>query len=145
MKFNLSAINTTNIKKGISYIRENGLDGIASRVRYKMQGPGLAYNGWFWEKHAPHEEELERQRLTSFAYRPLISILVPIYETPERYLRDMIESVINQTYGNWQLVLVDGSKREEGVPKTEEVAREYMSDNRKIVYAPLEKNLGIIL
>ena len=145
MKFNLSAINTTNIKKGISYIRENGLDGIASRVRYKMQGPGLAYNGWFWEKHAPKEEELERQRLTSFTYRPLISILVPIYETPERYLRDMIESVINQTYGNWQLVLVDGSKREEGVPKTEEVAREYMSDNRKIVYAPLEKNLGIAM
>ncbi len=145
MKFNLSAFNTTNIKKGISYIRENGLDGIASRVRYKMQGPGLAYNGWFWEKHAPKEEELERQRLTSFAYRPLISILVPIYETPERYLRDMIESVINQTYGNWQLVLVDGSKREAGVPKTEEVAREYMSVDRKIVYAPLEKNLGIAM
>ena len=99
MKFNLSAINSTNIKKGISYIRENGIDGIASRVRYKMQGPGLAYNGWYRDNHKPSEEELERQRTTVFEYSPLISILVPIYETPERYLRDMIESVINQTYG----------------------------------------------
>lgn len=145
MKFNLSAINTTNIKKGISYIRENGLDGIASRVRYKMQGPGLAYNGWYREKHEPTEEELETQRMTSFAYRPLISILVPIYETPERYLRDMIESVINQTYGNWQLVLVDGSSRVQGEPHTESIVREYMQADRKIVYTPLEKNLGIAM
>ena len=145
MKFNLSAINSTNIKKGISYIRENGLDGIASRVRYKMQGPGLAYNGWYKDNHEPSEEELEKQRMTSFAYRPLISILVPIYETPERYLRDMIESVINQTYGNWQLVLVDGSNRGTEVPHTETIVREYMAEDRKIVYAPLEKNLGIAM
>lgn len=145
MKFNLSAINSANIKKGISYIRENGLDGIASRVRYKMQGPGLAYNGWYKDNHEPSEEELEKQRMTSFAYRPLISILVPIYETPERYLRDMIESVINQTYGNWQLVLVDGSNRGTEVPHTETIVREYMAEDRKIVYAPLEKNLGIAM
>lgn len=145
MKFNLSAINSTNIKKGISYIRENGLDGIASRVRYKMQGPGLAYNGWYKENHEPSEEELERQRMTVFSYRPLISILVPIYETPERYLRDMIESVINQTYGNWQLVLVDGSNRKEGKPHTETIVEEYSAEDRKIVYAPLERNLGIAM
>lgn len=145
MKFNLSAINTTNIKKGISYIRENGLDGIASRVRYKMQGPGLAYNGWYKENHELSEEELKLQRNTSFSYRPLISILVPIYETPERYLRDMIQSVINQTYDNWQLVLVDGSKRDEGEPRTEAIVKEYIDEDRKIVYAPLDKNLGIAI
>ena len=145
MKFNLSAINSTNIKKGISYIRENGIDGIASRVRYKMQGPGLAYNGWYRDNHKPSEEELERQRTTVFEYSPLISILVPIYETPERYLRDMIESVINQTYGKWQLVLVDGSNRSDGEPRTETIIKEYMTSDRKIVYAPLEKNLGIAM
>ena len=145
MKFNLSAINSANIKKGISYIRENGLDGIASRVRYKMQGPGLAYNSWYKDNHEAGEEELEAQRNKNFAYSPLISVLVPLYETPERYLRDMIESVVNQTYSNWQLVLVDGSKRDEGIPHTETIVREYMTDNRKIVYAPLEKNLGIAM
>lgn len=145
MKFNLSAINATNIKKGISYIRENGLDGIASRVRYKMSGPGLAYNGWYRENHEASEEELEAQRARKFEYSPLISILVPIYETPERYLRDMIESVTNQTYSNWQLVMVDGSKRDTGIPHTEIIIREYMVDNRKIVYAPLDKNMGIAM
>lgn len=145
MKFNLSAINSTNIKKGMSYIRENGIDGIASRVRYKMQGPGLAYNGWYKEKHEAKEEELLSQRQTRFAYSPLISVLVPVYETPERYLREMIESVINQTYSNWQLVIVDGSKREGGIPKTQKVVEEYIAEHRKIVYAPLEKNLGIAM
>jgi len=145
MKFDLSAINAVNIKKGISYIRENGLDGIASRVRYKMSGPGLAYNGWYKDNHEASMEELENQRNTSFSYRPLISILVPIYETPERYLRDMIESVVNQTYSNWQLVMVDGSKRDEGIPHTETIIREYMTEDRKIVYAPLEKNMGIAM
>lgn len=145
MKFDLSAINTVNIKKGISYIRENGLDGIASRVRYKLQGPGLNYNAWYRDSHKPTPEELEEQRMNSFAYRPLVSILVPIYETPERYLRDMIQSVVDQTYGNWQLVLVDGSKREDGVPHTETIIREYMTEGRNIVYAPLEKNLGIAM
>lgn len=145
MKFNLSAINSTNIKKGISYIRENGLDGIASRVRYKMQGPGLGYNVWYRDNHEASHEELEFQRNTDFSYKPLISILVPIYETPERYLRDMIESVVNQTYSNWQLIIVDGSKRTEGQPHTETIVREYMEEHRKIVYAPLEKNFGIAM
>lgn len=145
MKFDLSAISGENIKKGINYIKEAGLDGIASKVRYRMQGPGLGYNAWYRENHQIKDEDIENQRNTCFGYRPLISILVSVYETPERYLRDMIESVINQTYDNWQLVLVDGSSRGEGEPHTETIIREYMGEDRKIVYAPLEKNLGMAM
>ena len=40
---------------------------------------------------------------------PKISIVVPLYKTPEKYLTEMIESVLNQTYSNWELCLSDGS------------------------------------
>ena len=90
MKFNLSSINTMNIKKGLNYIKYNGLDGVLSRVRYKMSGPGLAYNTWYKEKHEVDEDELVRQRSTKLPYSPCISILVPIYMTPEFFLRAMI-------------------------------------------------------
>ena len=115
MKFNLSSINTQNIKKGLDYIKNNGLNGVMSRVRYKMSGPGAGYNEWYKNVHRADAEELERQRETSFAYEPTISILVPVYMTSERMLRAMIESVQAQTYGKWQLCIADGSPAEANV------------------------------
>ena len=55
-------------------------------------------------------EELEKQKKYEFAYNPKISIIVPTYETPEMFLREMIDSVVNQTYGNWELCIADGSE-----------------------------------
>ncbi len=144
MGFKLSAINSQNIKKGINYIKDNGVSGLASRVRYKMSGPGLSYVGWYKEKHEANQETLMAQLETEFAYEPLISILVPVYNTKETYLRDMIESVKNQTYGNWQLIIVDGSERvNDEEPVTTSVIREYADVDERIICIALEENLGI--
>ena len=40
-------------------------------------------------------------------YNPLISIVVPCYNTPEKYIKPLIESVIQQRYPNWELVLIN--------------------------------------
>lgn len=157
MKFNLSSINTQNIRKGLNYIRYNGLGGVLSRVRYKMSGPGLAYNNWYKENHEADEEELARQRDTHFDYEPVISILVPVYMTPEFFLRAMIDSVRQQTYGKWQLCIVDGSqvrdaKSEETGSEvydkvysleTEKIIRQYMDEDSRIQYTLLDENMGI--
>lgn len=158
MKFNLSSINTLNIKKGLNYIKYNGLDGVLSRVRYKMSGPGLAYNTWYKENHEVDEEELLRQRSTKFTYSPCISILVPIYMTPEFFLRAMIDSVLNQTYDNWQLCIVDGSQAKSDKAdnklentayeavyslETEKIVRQYMENDNRISYKLLDTNKGI--
>ncbi|WP_289301888.1 glycosyltransferase family 2 protein [Sporofaciens musculi] len=55
------------------------------------------------------EEEVQRQRKEYFEYMPKFSIVVPLYRTPETYLRYMVESVCQQTYQNWELCLSDGS------------------------------------
>lgn len=163
MKFSLSSINAQNIKKGMNYIRYNGLGGVWSRVKYKMSGPGLNYNSWYKENHEADAEELERQRETTFSYEPVISILVPVYKTPELLLRAMIESVCKQTYGKWQLCIVDGSGAElskdessyavaeesaedESIKyrlETERVVHEYMENDSRIDYQILDENLGI--
>lgn len=156
MKFNLSSLNTQNIKKGLNYIKYNGLSGVWSRVRYKMSGPGLGYNNWYRENHEADEEELSKQRQTKFDYEPVISILVPIYMTPEFFLRAMIDSVRRQTYKKWQLCIVDGSdvndRNQESEPsgkdqvyslETEKIIRQYMEEDERIEYMMLKENLGI--
>jgi len=144
MKFDFSSINAQNIKKGIGYIKENGLNGVMSRVRYKMNGIGNAYNTWF-KNNEPDEEEYAAQRSTKFEYAPLISILVPVYMTPEKLLRDMIDSVVNQTYPNWQLCIVDGSGKSDTLEwlETERVIRQYMETDKRICYKRLNENYGI--
>ena len=69
------------------------------------------------------------------------SILVPLYNTPELFLREMIESVLLQTYNNWELCMSDGS--EESFGAVGEICMEYQSRDKRVRYQKLEKNLGI--
>ena len=87
----------------------------------------------------PSEKELKRQREEAFPYMPLISIVVPTYETPERYLRELLDSVIAQTYQNFQLCLADGSATD----AVERIVAEYMRGGSKIRYQRLTENGGI--
>ncbi len=87
----------------------------------------------------PSPEEISAQKSTVFSKKILFSVLVPLYNTPENYLRQMIESVIAQTYENWELCLADGSDDEHGYVRT--VVESY--NDPRIRYEKLAENLGI--
>lgn len=70
----------------------------------------------------------------------VISILVPLYNTPENFLKEMIESVTWQTYPYWELCLADGSDEEHSY--VGEICQKYAADER-IKYEKLTKNEGI--
>ena len=89
----------------------------------------------------PDEEEKKKESETVFPKAITFSILVPLYNTPDNYLRDMIDSVVAQTYGRWQLCLADGSDEEHGY--VGEISKEYAAKDSRVVYKKLEKNLGI--
>ena len=90
----------------------------------------------------PDQETARSQRETVFPRKIKISILVPLWNTPKTFLSDMITSVLNQTYENWELCLADGSDEEHGY--VEQICREYASQaGGRIVYHKLEKNEGI--
>ena len=78
---------------------------------------------------------------TVFESNPKISILVPLYNTPIKFLKEMIESVQNQTYKNWELCLADGSDRRHN--EIGNFVLEKVKKDNRIVYKKLEKNLGI--
>ena len=86
-------------------------------------------------------EEREKQEGTRFPREILFSILVPLYNTPLPFLEAMIDSVLQQTCGNWELCLADGSDAEhEDVGK---YCREKAESDPRIRYRKLERNEGI--
>lgn len=95
-----------------------------------------------WRKHNQADQaELARQKKDQEIWleRPLISIVVPAYQTQERFLREMIASVCAQTYTNWQLCIADGSTDD----CVRNVILEYQNAGCNIVYRKLQNNQGI--
>ena len=89
----------------------------------------------------PTPGEAKRQREETFARMVKISILVPLYNTPQTFLNEMIESVLAQTYQNWELCLADGS--DHGHDDVEARCKEYAERDKRIRYRRLAKNEGI--
>ena len=86
---------------------------------------------------SPREEEKQ----VKFPREILFSILVPLYNTPQDFLKEMIRSVQDQTYPDWELCLADGSDdAHESVGKT---CRRMAEEDPRIRYRKLEENLGI--
>ena len=90
---------------------------------------------------AVDENKLAEERKTKFENNVKVSILVPLYNTPEKYLRELIESVQAQTYANWQLCLADAS--DEAHANVETAVKEMKGNDDRIVYSRLAENRGI--
>ena len=117
------------------------LKGVVAKIKYKQIEHKAMEQ--FGTKSFPDEERARREREQVFERMVKISILVPLWNTPENFLREMIESVTAQTYQNWELCLADGSDGDHTYVET--IVREYQEkDGRgRILYKKLEKNEGI--
>lgn len=123
----------SNFKKTIHYLKKNGIRQAyyAARERVEKQHrDSYAYE-------APSKEELQRQREEGKNFSCKFSILVPLYETAEIYLREMVDSVLNQSYGNFELILADASTSD----SVEKIIKTY--DDKRIFYRRLRQNGGI--
>lgn len=101
-------------KKGIRYLKLHGAMALTQKVAGKVKNKNKAaviYQKWL-PKHLPTKAELESQRKEHFAWEPTFSVVVPLYKTPEKYLRALVESLQAQTYGKWELCLSDGSGKD---------------------------------
>ena len=115
------------------------LRGVISKIKYKKRERQAMEQ--FGTKSFPDEAQRKSEENTIFPRMVKISILVPLYNTPEKFLREMMESVITQTYGNWELCLADGSDDEHVY--VADVVKEYQSKDTRICYQKLAKNEGI--
>lgn len=128
-----------NLKKAFLYMKHYGPKEFAIKLSERFENSDVDYAVWY-ETHRASEEELERQRREKWEDSVCISIVVPVYQTPEIFLRQMIESVCSQTYQNWELCLADGS---EDTSITRMAAEEYCRKDDRIKYRFLEGNKGI--
>jgi len=133
---------TRNIKKVINLIKKDGIIIAFKRIkgtldrRKNEQDLNIKYQEYI-KKNEPTIEELEKQKNTKFNYEPKISIVVPMYNTPYNFFKELVDSIINQTYSNWELCLADGSPE-----KNIEIEKICKKDKR-IKYKFLNKNKGI--
>ncbi len=94
------------------------------------------YGGWI-RFNEVRESELKKQAKKQFSNSPKISVIVPMYKTKEKFFKDLINCMINQTYSNWELCLADGS------PEKNETYKKYYEKDERIKYKFLGENKGI--
>lgn len=139
------AMNSQRVKNAFYYLKNKGLNdfierikkGPSNRNRPDQPMPFELYNEWF-TTIKPDEIELKEQKEHIFEYSPKISIVVATYNTDSKFLKEMIDAVLDQTYSNWELCIADGS--------TNTMVEEYIQSNYsdpKIKYKKLDRNYGI--
>ena len=140
-RFFHSIVKPSYIKEQVQSIKKNGWKAtFAEMKRYMVMGtlaePEDIYQKWI-AANEPTEEELEEQRNHKFEHNPKISIIIPMYNTPVKFFGELVDSLINQTYTNWELCLADGSNEEN--PELKDI---YSKDSR-IKYKFIGENKGI--
>lgn len=96
------------------------------------------YAAWF-EEHRAHRGDLEVQRARRFDRGPLFSIVVPCFRSDRRFLSELVDSVVSQSYSAWELVLVDSSP-EDGVVS----ACAGAAEDERIRVLTMTENAGIV-
>ena len=121
------------------------LRGIWAKIKYKQRERAAMER--YGTASFPDEERRRREAETVFPNMVKFSILVPLYNTPREFLTAMLDSVVRQTHGNWELCLADGS--EESCAYVGQICQEYQKADQeragggRILYQRLESNEGI--
>ncbi len=124
-------VKNNGLKRGVIRLFEKMTEASSAKERNKLQQE--SYMKWI-EANEPTSKELELQRKHKFDFMPKISVVVPMYNTKERYFRELVESLQNQTYSNFELCLADGSE------KKASYIDEIISGDDMIKYKHLEEN-----
>jgi GT2 family glycosyltransferase len=125
-------------EQAFKYFQKYGLRSTLSRYR-RLYEDHFGYDEWL-KKHRCSEKNLIYERDFKFTYAPRISLLVPVYNVPEIFLKQMMESVLAQSYGNWQLCIADGSDQEHSC---RQILERYAERDRRISLLFLDQNGGI--
>ena len=136
----IKEINFKNLKKIVKTIKIYGFGYTFRKIKNVLSGnfkpQEKGYPVWI-RTNEPTEEELEKQRKYKFKITPKMSIVVPMYNTKEDFFEELVDSLISQTYTNWELCLADGSEKRN--PKIEEIAKK----DERIKYKFLNENKNI--
>lgn len=135
----MKKLNPYTVQKGFRYLKHYGPKEFWIRLHERFEPEEVPYGPWY-EAYVPDEAELSRQRRIRLDYEPLISVAVPAYRTPKLFLSQMLDSLLAQTYKNWELCIANGSPEDEDMRA---VLEEYSARDKRICVQNLAENLGI--
>ncbi len=125
----------SNIKKTIYYMKKNGI----KQAYYAAKERAVREIGDNYTYQPLSEHTLMGQRARSAALPYKFSIVVPAYEPNPVHFKEMMESVLRQTYSKWELIIADAGKQE----TVEAIVKEYQEKDSRICYRRLSGNKGI--
>ena len=125
-------------RRSAATLRDKGAEQLWRDVTFRV-GLALHHDSWQHRADLPLRRELKAQRAASLP-GPTVSIVVPVFNTPAKFFKEMLQSVQKQTYRRWQLVLVDAS--DEAHPAASEMARTAARQDSRVVYRKIQ-NGGI--
>lgn len=130
-----------------SILRREGLSGVRARAARLHAGVGFAdgppsddvYRTWI--ERYDTIDDVKRTRIlammAALPRKPLISLVVPTYNSDEAFLREMIQSVRDQIYPHWELCIADDASSD---PATRTVLQEVMEQDSRIKVVFRESN-----
>ena len=127
----------------LTLLKDGGATQLRSNLRQVIKTDDLtaAYQHYInrkkWEELAPHEI---KKAIAELKQQPLISIITPVYNCPKNYLEDCINSVLDQSYPNWELCIYDDASNN---AETLDTLKKYAEEDKRIKVVFGEKNLHI--
>ncbi len=100
----------TKIIDNLKTLRKKGIAGVVRRVREtkRKRQQNKTYTNWVRGSDLTADNRTQiRREIAKFSYKPLISIVLPVYDVNEKWLRRCIESVLRQIYENWEFCIAD--------------------------------------
>ncbi len=140
----LSLMSPMRARKCLSYFKRMGFKRSLGRLIFLLKGgenslpldADLRYKKWLSNNEAYNAAKVKKE-IDGFKYKPLISVVMPVYNVEEKWLSACIDSITGQFYENWELCIADDCSDDENVRKTLESYKN--ADSRiKVVYR--EKN-----
>ena len=131
------------ITRARNYIAMYGMKRFIVKAVGKLTGKSIKDpTNIYFNKINPNEARLKEQRDYKFVSNYKFSILIPVYRPDAKFFTLMLDSIVAQTYDNWQICLADGSGDGYTV---ENVVKPYVEKygEDKVKYIKLENNLGI--
>ena len=106
----------------------------------KKEGLEPDYDLWIRSRMVHGKEAHAQQKAAeNFADRPLFSVVIPLYNTPKPFLKEIVDSVLQQTYPDVELCLADGSSD----PSVREFLKKHYAADKRLRYRKLKENRGI--
>lgn len=124
------------VKRALIFLKEEGLSAFIKKIKNVKANKEFTsaeisdYQTWLENHH--HQEQLDAQKIIDVLpekKQPLISVVMPTYNTDEKFLRLCIESVLNQSYENWELCIADDASPD---PQVVKVLKEYQEKDKRV-------------